>query len=78
MGKKNTIIPEFMVKKPNEVFVFLMPISLHIDYEDLANSQFNVVVQNLSTKEVFIEKISPEIFFTHFAFRKTYLQKLKG
>ncbi len=61
-----------MIKEPNDVFVFLMPINLHLDYENLANSQFNVVVQNLTTKEIFIVKTSPEIFFTHFAFKKTY------
>lgn len=72
MGKKNSIIPKFMVENPSDVFVFLIPLILHLDYEDFANCQFNVLVKNLTKKEVFIEKMSPEIFFTHFAFRKVY------
>ncbi len=38
MAKKHKIIPKFMIKNPNDYFMFSMPINLHLDYENFANS----------------------------------------
>lgn len=72
MSKSNKIIPEFMLDSPNDTFMFLMPLSLKPDYEDIKNSYFEVAVKNLTTKEHFTTLISPEVFFTHFKLYKAY------
>ena len=72
MAKPKRIIPEFMLDNPDDTFIFLMPISLKPDDEDIGNSYFKVAVKNLTTKEHFTTLMSPEIFFTHFKLHKAY------
>jgi len=72
VSKSNKIIPEFMLDRPNDTFMFLMPLSLKPDDEDIGNSYFEVAVKNLTTKEHFTTLISPELFFTHFKLYKAY------
>jgi hypothetical protein len=72
MGKSKKIIPEFMLDNPNDTFMFLMPLDLKPDDEDIGNSYFQVAVKNLTTKEHFATLISPEVFFTHFKLHKAY------
>jgi len=40
MAKPKRIIPEFMLDNPDDTFMFLMPISLKPDDEDIGNSYF--------------------------------------
>jgi len=72
MPKAKSIIPEFMIKNPDDTFMFLMPLRLKIDYEDYGNSHFIVAVKNLTKKEFFTTELSPELFFTKFNFHQPY------
>ena len=72
MGKPKRIIPEFMLDNPEDTFMFLMPLCLKPDDEDIGNSYFEVVVKNLTKEEHFTTLISPEVFFTHFKLHKAY------
>lgn len=72
MGKPKKITPEFMLDNPDDTFMFLMPLSLKPDGEDIGNSYFEVAVKNLTTKEHFTTLISPEVFFTHFKLHRAY------
>jgi len=47
MTKPKSIIPEFMIQNPDDIFMFLMPLKLKLDYENYANSHFIVAVKNL-------------------------------
>lgn len=67
-----SIVPEFMKKDPEDTFVFLFPLRLKIDDEQIKNSHFEVVVKNLTKNEVFTEEMSPEIFFTHYPLLYSY------
>jgi hypothetical protein len=69
MAKSKELIPDFMLDNPNDSFVFLMPTGFKPDLiEDIGNSYFNVIVQNLTKKELFETLIPPELFFTHYKF----------
>lgn len=72
MKKPKSIIPEFMIKNPDDIFMFLMPLRLKLDYEDYGNSHFSVAVKNLTKNEFFITELSPELFFTKFRFHQPY------
>ncbi|MDD2790281.1 MAG: hypothetical protein PHU40_06375 [Sulfurimonas sp.] len=72
MGKPKRIVPEFMLDNPDDTFMFLMPLDLKPDDEDIGNSYFRVAVKNLTTKDQFTTLMSPEIFFTHFKLHKAY------
>ncbi|WP_455757066.1 hypothetical protein [Sulfurimonas sp.] len=72
MGKSKKITPEFMLDNPDDTFMFLMPLDLKPDDEDIGNSYFKVAVKNLTTKEHFTTLIAPEVFFTHFKLHKAY------
>jgi len=73
MSKSNSLIPDFMMDNPDDSFIFLMPIDLKPDLkEDLGNSYFNVLVQNLTTKGFLETLIPPEVFFTHYKFHQAY------
>ena len=61
-----------MLDNPNDAFMFLMPLSLKPDDENIGNSYFKVATKNLTTKEYFTTLISPEIIFTHFKLHKAY------
>ncbi|MFK5937292.1 MAG: hypothetical protein QM497_02745 [Sulfurimonas sp.] len=72
MGKPKRIVPEFMLDNPNDTFMFLMPLNLKPDDEDIGNSYFEVAVKNISKNEHFTTLIPPEVFFTHFKLHKAY------
>jgi len=72
MGKTKKIVPEFMLDNPNDSFMFLMPLSLKLDKEDIGNSYFEVAVKNLTKNEHFTSLIAPEVFFTHFKLHRAY------
>lgn len=72
MAKHKKIVPEFMLDNPNDTFMFLMPLSLKPDNEDIGNSYFEVAVKKLTTKEYFTTHISPEIFFTRYKLHRAY------
>jgi hypothetical protein len=73
MAKSKELIPDFMLDNPNDSFVFLMPTGFKPDLvEDIGNSYFNVIVQNLTKKELFETLIPPELFFTHYKFHQAY------
>ncbi|MEN4046583.1 hypothetical protein [Sulfurimonas sp. NWX367] len=68
MTKPKSIIPEFMIQNPDDVFMFLMPLNLKLDYENYANSHFSVAVKNLTKSEFFTTELSPELFLQDFVF----------
>jgi len=72
MTKPKSIIPEFMIQNPDDIFMFLMPLNLKLDYENYANSHFSVAVKNLTKSEFFTTELSPELFFTKFRFHQAY------
>ena len=72
MKKHKSIIPEFMIKNPDDIFIFLMPLRLKLDYENYGNSHFSVAVKNLTKNEFFTTELSPELFFTKFRFHQPY------
>ena len=73
MAQTKELIPDFMLDNPNDSFVFLMPLGLKPDLkEDIGNSYFNVIVQNLTKKKIFETYIPPELFFTHYRFHQVY------
>jgi len=72
MSKSKKIIPEFMVDNPNDTFIFLMPLKLKPDDEDIGDSYFEVAVKNITKNEHFKTLISPEVFFTNFKLHKAY------
>lgn len=61
-----------MLDNPNDTFMFLMPLDLKPDDEDIGNSYFRIAVKNLTKKEYFTTLMSPEVFFTHFKLHKAY------
>jgi hypothetical protein len=73
VSKSNKIIPEFMLDSSIDTCMFLMPLSLKPDYEDIKNSYLEVAVKNLTIKEHFtIPFTIPEVFLTHFKLYKVY------
>ena len=46
MSNSSKIIPEFMSNNPDNIFRVIMPLNLQIDYENYANSHFNVLVRD--------------------------------
>ncbi|MEA1913872.1 MAG: hypothetical protein U9N30_01015 [Campylobacterota bacterium] len=58
---------EFMAENPNDIFRIIMPLNLQIDFEDYANSHFNVIVKNETKNETFLVEMSPELLFTHYS-----------
>lgn len=72
MAKSKRIIPEFMLDNPDDSFMFLMPLDLKPDDENIANSHFRIAVKNLTKNEHFTTLISPEIFFTHYKLYRAY------
>lgn len=72
MTKPKSIIPEFMIQNPDDIFMFLMPLNLKLDYENYANSHFTIAVKNLTKSEFFTTELSPELFFTKFRFHQAY------
>jgi hypothetical protein len=47
MAKSKDLIPDFMMDNPDDLFTFLMPVSLKPDLNDnIKNSLFNVFLLN--------------------------------
>ncbi|MEV9594245.1 hypothetical protein AB0W31_07460 [Aliarcobacter butzleri] len=72
MAKKKSIIPEFMVNNPDDTFQFLFPLQIVLDEDKFGNSHYEVVVKNMSKKEVFTYQASPELLFTHYPLCKSF------
>ncbi len=73
MAKSKELIPDFMMDNPDDSFMFLMPTGYKPDLvEDIGNSYFRVIVQNLTKKELFEALMPPEVFFTHYRFHQAY------
>lgn len=72
MAKKKSIIPEFMVNNPDDTFQFLFPLQIVLDEDKFGNSHYEVVVKNMSKKEVFTYQVSPELLFTHYPLCKSF------
>ncbi|AGR78394.1 hypothetical protein A7H1H_2152 [Aliarcobacter butzleri 7h1h] len=72
MAKKKSIIPEFMVNNPEDTFQFLFPLQIVLDEDKFGNSHYEVVVKNMSKKEVFTYQVSPELLFTHYPLCKSF------
>lgn len=73
MSKTKELIPDFMLDNPKDSFMFLMPIGYKPDLlEDIGNSYFKVLVQNLTQQELFETLLPPEVFFTHYRFHQVY------
>jgi hypothetical protein len=73
MATSKELIPEFMLDNPDDSFIFLMPTGYKPDLvEDIGNSYFKVIVQNLTKKELFETLLPPEVFFTHYRFHLAY------
>ncbi|WP_066350476.1 hypothetical protein [Aliarcobacter skirrowii] len=72
MATKKSIIPEFMKDNPDDTFQFLFPLRMVIEEEKYGNSHYEVVVKNITKKEVFKYPVSPELFFTHYQFLEYY------
>lgn len=72
MSQNKSIIPEFMSNNPTDTFKFLFPLKLKLDEDKFGNSHYEVVVKNLTKKEVFTYEVSPELLFTHFPLHKSF------
>ncbi len=74
MSKSKSVIPEFMVDNPTDIFKILFPLRLRLDDEEYSQSHFDVVVKNITKKEVFLYEMSPELLFTHYPLEKSFLK----
>lgn len=73
MAKSKDLIPDFMMDNPDDLFTFLMPVSLKPDLNDnIKNSLFNVFYKEHKTGEIRTTLVAPELFFTHFQFQVVY------
>ena len=72
MATRKSLIPEFMKNNPNDTFQFLFPLKIVLDEDKYGNSHYEVVVKNITKKEVFKYPVSPELFFTHYQFLEYY------
>ncbi|MFY4803716.1 hypothetical protein ACOTWC_06530 [Aliarcobacter butzleri] len=72
MSTRKSIIPEFMKNNPDDTFQFLFPLKIALDEDKYGNSHYEVVVKNITKKEVFKYPVSPELFFTHYQFLEYY------
>lgn len=72
MAKKKSIIPEFMVNNPDDTFQFLFPLKIVLDEDKFGNSHYEVVVENISKKQLFKYNVSPELLFSHYQFLEYY------
>ena len=72
MATRKSIIPEFMKNNPDDTFQFLFPLKIVLDEDKYGNSHYEVVVKNITKKEVFKYPVSPELFFTHYQFLEYY------
>ena len=72
MVKKKSIIPEFMKDNPDDIFQFLFPLKIVLDEDRFGNSHYEVVVENISKKQLFKYSVSPELLFSHYQFLEYY------
>ncbi|MCG3665934.1 hypothetical protein L5F09_09240 [Aliarcobacter butzleri] len=73
MAKKKSIIPEFMVNNPDDIFQFLFPLKIILDEDKFSNSHYEVIVENISKKQLFKYSVSPELLFLFSEFVKRIL-----
>ncbi|WP_323585156.1 hypothetical protein [Aliarcobacter butzleri] len=72
MSTKKNIIPEFMKDNPDDIFQFLFPLKIALDEDKFGNSHYEVVVENISKKQLFKYNVSPELLFSHYQFLEYY------
>lgn len=72
MSTKKNIIPEFMKDNPDDIFQFLFPLKIVLDEDKFSNSHYEVVVENISKKQLFKYNVSPELLFSHYQFLEYY------
>ncbi|MBF7070734.1 hypothetical protein [Aliarcobacter butzleri] len=72
MATKKSIIPEFMKDNPDDIFQFLFPLKIALDEDKFGNSHYEVVVENISKKQLFKYNVSPELLFSHYQFLEYY------
>lgn len=73
MAKSKDLIPDFMLERPDDIFIFYMPLSLKPELEEnIGNSYFNVVVKNMTTNEYQIVLMSPELFYSRYKLHRPY------
>ncbi|MDK2042106.1 hypothetical protein [Aliarcobacter butzleri] len=72
MSTKKNIIPEFMKDNPDDIFQFLFPLKIVLDEDKFSNSHYEVVVENISKKQLFKYSVSPELLFSHYQFLEYY------
>ena len=72
MATRKSIIPEFMKNNPNDTFQFLFPLKIVLDEDKYGNSHYEVVVKNITKKELFKYRVSPELLFSHYQFLEYY------
>lgn len=74
----NNIIPDFMSKNPNDIFKILLPLRLKIDHENYGNSHFEVIVENITKKDLFLYEMAPELLFQYFPIEKSFKYGVKS
>ncbi|MFY4742266.1 hypothetical protein ACOTVT_02880 [Aliarcobacter butzleri] len=72
MSTKKNIIPEFMKDNPDDIFQFLFPLKIVLDEDKFSNSHYEIVVENISKKQLFKYNVSPELLFSHYQFLEYY------
>ncbi|WP_418184806.1 hypothetical protein ACNSOS_07565 [Aliarcobacter vitoriensis] len=72
MATKKGIIPEFMKDNPDDTFEFLFPLKIVLNEDKYGNSHYEVVVENISKKQLFKYNVSPELLFSHYQFLEYY------
>lgn len=72
MATKKSIIPEFMKDNSDDIFQFLFPLKIALDEDKFGNSHYEVVVENISKKQLFKYNVSPELLFSHYQFLEYY------
>ncbi|MCT7568698.1 hypothetical protein [Aliarcobacter butzleri] len=70
MATKKSIIPEFMKDNSDDIFQFLFPLKIVLDEDKFSNSHYEVIVKNISKKQLFKYSVSPELLFLFSEFVK--------
>ena len=70
MSTRKSIIPKFMKDNPNDTFKFLFPLKIVLDEDKFSNSHYEVIVKNISKKQLFKYSVSPELLFLFSEFVK--------
>ncbi|MPL78838.1 hypothetical protein SDC9_24708 [bioreactor metagenome] len=70
MATKKSIIPEFMKDNSDDIFQFLFPLKIVLDEDKFSNSHYEVIVKNISKKQLFKYSVSHELLFLFSEFVK--------